>query len=50
MGIFFSRFIAYAAHIKMLIKNPSAQAGNDVDTEESGAVAVALGLLSGTFY
>lgn len=50
MGIFFSCFIAYAPHIKMLIKNTSAQAGNDADTEQSGAEAVSLGLLSGTFY
>lgn len=50
MGIFFSCFIAYAPHIKMLIKNTSAQAGSDADSEQSGAEAVALGLPSGTFY
>lgn len=44
-----SCFIAYAPHIKMLIKNTSAQVGTDVDTERSRAEAD-LGLLSGTFY
>lgn len=50
MGIFVSCFITYAPHIKMLIKNTSAQAGSDADTEQSDAEAVSLGLPRGAFY